>query len=349
MPRRDRFCRCAGLITLLTAWCLLAACRDVDPESGSPVLLETYLRFIEEDPPPSSARGRLFASSSLFDWRPASPPGCLQIWPKRPGEETFRLDHRIARLSWESDRVLISVPGPVEAETVDRIDLEVKSLAGRPDRVGAAALLWKSRRQKFAARRMLDDPAARPAGDDAWLYRFPLGSHPAWRGQVAELRLVLSPSVGSPLALCSLQGVAEELRPEKLPELLRDGLKVDFAGQTRTALPGLPGVAVEGPLRLPRGAELRFAFALPPTVRRPVTFSAALEREDASGLELFQATLSPEPHAAWHHAAVDLSAFAGLQVRLRLETAAEGQIEPERGFPLWGNPEVLAARLDPSR
>jgi hypothetical protein len=346
---RSSFRQRAAVLTVLLALFPLPACRAEGPESGVTVLLETHLRFIEQDPPPAFSRQRFFSSKTLFDWRPHAPAGCVQVWPQRPAEETFLLNDKTARLNWQADRVLISVPGLVDADTVDRIDLEIKSLTDQSDRVGAAAVLWKVPGQKFTARRLLDDPAARSAGDNAWLFRFPLASQPTWRGQVSHLRLVLSPSVSSPLALCSLRGATEQLRPENLPELLREGFKADFAGQTRNAIPGLPGLAVERDLQVPRGAELRFAYALPPSVRRPVTFRVTMDHRDALAVELFQATLSPEPDAGWRHAAVDLSAFAGRRVRLRLATTAEGQVEPERGFPMWGNPEVLAARRTPLR
>jgi arylsulfatase A-like enzyme len=133
--------------------------------------------------------------------------------------------------------------------------------------------------------------------------------------------------------------------------------RIEVGRQNRSSLALRPDVGVVWNLTVPAGAHLAFAYAV-----REEAWSGA---GDGSEFRLEAGTASEEPrtlwrdyltprhdprHRRWHHAKVDLSAFAEREVEIRLVSAASPPVrEPFRprhdarnDLPVFASPRVVA-------
>lgn len=319
---------------------LCAACDR--PAGRQPRVLETRLRFVDNDPQTILARGELVTAEQLFSWRSEPEDRCLEIWPSPRKRSKISLGGHQGQLEWKKDRVHVWLAVALDAAAVDRLDVVLKSLVPGSTRIGAIALLWTGR-DGFSRERSLADNHGEATADGSRRFRFPVGTHGAWRGRVSRLSLRIQPPVGARFALCSIDGIAEQLRQEKLAELAASGFKAVLGGQIRNALPAIRGLPIERELKVPRAAELRFAYGLPAGVRVGAIFRVTALTEDEQTIELFRTTLTPdEGGGQWQEGRVDLLPLSGQRITLRLETSMDGDLDPKHGFPFWANPEVLA-------
>lgn len=300
-------------------------------------------RFIEREPQEPFRRVSMVRGVPVFDWRLAEHEVLADWLAPRPPRRIV-LDGVPVELAWEDDRVKISRAADFDAAAIDRIEVVIASRVPRVTRTGEVALYWAGLGEELSGSRQLLARAGELVGEDRRRYRLWVGGEPAWTGRIARLQLICVLPQQVRIQVLGIVGFEETVIEERLAELAHTGVQVAIGEQARNALPGLPGQTIERELEIPRGAELRFAYGLQAGVRVPVRFrvSAVVDGEPR---RLFEAGLDPgaEP-PRWYEAAVGLGAVAGRRVRLVLETEAGEGLDPARGLPLWGHPEVLAPR-----
>ncbi len=110
--------------------------------------------------------------------------------------------------------------------------------------------------------------------------------------------------------------------------------------ESRLALLAPAGAAYRFRLTPPRQAQLRLGLGYLPTAQQPapeLTFRVLVE--DATGVAgLLDETLTARPDGTWHDVRLSLEHWAGEEIALRLETAAESPV-----WGAWSAPEVVAA------
>ncbi len=138
--------------------------------------------------------------------------------------------------------------------------------------------------------------------------------------------------------------------------LLRRGRQLPIDDPSRSVPPRDDNFTVRDALFAPAPSDLRFELVVPDEARLHFAYGLAREsrvgdraefvvvaRSAAGETELFRDTLRLEgvEDWIWHHATVDLSAFAGELFELTLSTRAP---RPSRGYALWGSPYIVRPR-----
>jgi hypothetical protein len=123
-----------------------------------------------------------------------------------------------------------------------------------------------------------------------------------------------------------------------------------LAGETKRAIAAPPNGRITFHVKVPEDGWLKVSLGVKPeawTVEGNGVYFYAGVSDGKSFEQLFNQTLNPFANASerrWVPVTVDLSAYAGEEINLILNTVASGPGGPpdDRGdMPLWGAPEVV--------
>jgi hypothetical protein len=325
-------------LTLAVVALLAAACGGRRPPGSMAVVL----RFVEPPPQEPFHREAVVEDRPVFDWRLKSHDVTF-AWLEPQARRHIALSDAELEIVWEGDRPTFVWRVDLEAAAVDRIDLVAESLHPETRRTGDVAFYWAAPGEPLAESRKLVVTDGEAIHEGRRRYPLKLAGEPEWRGRISTLKVAWAVPEKVRVRLLAMTGYDEEIAPGRLRELAAVGITAAIAEQFRDALPALPGAGIERRLTLPPEAELRFAYGSQGGVRAAVRFTASVV--GAGGRRrLFAATVAPGSEPGWREATVDLSAWAGEDVRIVLEAEAEGELDLAQGLPLWGHPEVLAPR-----
>ncbi|MEO1366298.1 MAG: sulfatase, partial [Acidobacteriota bacterium] len=318
------------------------------------------LRFIEDPSPPVFEPAVLFGEPAVRTWGfRGTPPGRFQLREI----SASRGDGVAWWLMPEAQRVVIQLDDAgLAAEEIETVRVTAESR-----RLGGATLHWGPAGEPLEPSRHLALPFS---GRGRETFRFAVGGHPEWRGEVGRLMLTLFTPTGSEVGLVSLDAVgrpAASPPPEVAEQPWRVELDSEVDGELgdddfsdrRLALVGWPGTAHRRQLTVPPDARWRMGFgvwkAAPHVEAGPVRFRAIVEGATAKGPGGAAADGPPvgesiAAEAVWRNGDagfrdldVDLSDYAGERVTLRLEAVDEHpRPDPRRALPLWAHPEVTA-------
>jgi arylsulfatase A-like enzyme len=311
-----------------------AACGS--PDHG----LATVWRLIEDDPEILFQRSRLVTSASAVTWRFQAPDD-VAAWELSvpPSEARLAADGLV--LSPQRQYVSLARPVDLLAEDIDAIELQLRGVRRQP-----VTLEWAGPGEGFARERSIVlEEGGRDVGGGEVRHRISTHGHPLWRGRVERLRFGLSLPRSRRCTVVSIAAVDERAPESQLGEVLARPWKVEIANDVRNAVLALPGAPIRRELEVPEAAELHLSYALQPRAQGPVRFEVAAVLPDGTRRQLMAESMA-EGAAGWREARLDLSELAGVRAGLELVTTVEGPFDPVRGFPVWGNPEVVApARL----
>jgi hypothetical protein len=123
-----------------------------------------------------------------------------------------------------------------------------------------------------------------------------------------------------------------------------------LAGETKRAIAAPPNGRITFPVRVPDDGWLKVSLGVKPeawTVEGNGVYFYAGVSDGRTFEKLFDQTLNPFANPAerrWVPVTVDLSAYAGEDIQVILNTVASGPGGPpdDRGdMPLWGAPEIV--------
>lgn len=311
---------------------LLAACTGPGP-SFEP----TPYRFIGGDTVEFES---LVGRSNEFAWRFDAPgtPALFELSGAGAGFET--VDGR-AILSAAGGPVSLTRQVELAAETVDIIELTLAPVSDLHDQLVVGTLEWAGAGEEFAEARRLT--ARHPLRGANQRFAFRVRNRAAWQGSIELLRLTVASNVPMRLELLSVIGYRRTLSDGALTAMVSGGCKVEIAGGVRNSLPGLPGADIVRRLEIAPQSRLSFSFGAMRWAPLPVRFRVSVEVEGRDPVGVFEAEILNGRQRPWRQAEVDLSGFAGQRVEIRLTTESFHPVDPARGFPAWGNPEVHGA------
>ena len=321
-----------GRIFAVLASCALVCVSACGPPAG-PVVTLTSLRFVKEDPQEIFVPQSLYQEPTVFDWT-FDHGAVKKIW-RVSGFD--KLDFGAGGMTLYSKNPYIQLVRRTdfEASEVSAIDVRIQGLVG-----GRLALLWAAADEPFRAERRVIVQTSTPAYDLPQTYRFLLAGHPAWRGRIGKLRLGISSPPNRPLAVLEVRGVSQVLDPERLAAALGRSWQIELGDDMRSGFLALPGHPQSRDLKVPADARFHVAWGLPKGLDTRVHFQVLLTEPGKPDQVLFRAD-PPPAESGWHDVDVDLAEHAGETARLSLVTQADGPLDPLRGLPAWGNPEVL--------
>jgi arylsulfatase A-like enzyme len=239
-------------------------------------------------------------------------------------------------------RVVFSRAIGVEAAEVDRIELQLHHFSA-----GTIVLVWRGQdgeQQRWE----------RTLGGGEARYSFDVVRHAGWRGTIERLTVQLEaePSAApifQSLVLQRRASFAEDFSPER-------PLAVELAHDVRSALLQPVGAneeldpTFERRLEVRPGDRFRAAVGLESSARGMVRFSVSAAVGGAADT-LIERTVGAGAAAndRWHPLELDLSAYAGQSITLRLAAEPSGGGAAPLGLALWANPEVVRQTSGPER
>ncbi|MEO1086005.1 MAG: sulfatase-like hydrolase/transferase, partial [Acidobacteriota bacterium] len=315
-----------------------AGCADGPAERRS------ALRFIDDPAPPVFDPAVLSGESSVRTWRfRGTPPGRFQLREL----SSARGDGVGWWLMPTTRRVVVELDDAgLLAEEVETVRVVVE---GR--RLGGATLHWGPAGEPLQPSRHLAVPFG---GRSRETFRFPVGGHPEWRGEVGRLMLTVFTAPGTEVGLMAFDAVGRPAGPPP-PSVMEQPWRVELDGgddfsDRRLALVGWPGFEHGRQLTVPPGARWRMGYgvwkASPDVDAGPVRFRATVEAEGApdSGEAVLGEVIWRGGDAGFRDLSFDLSDYADRRVTLRLEAVDEHPSpDPRRALPLWAHPEVTAS------
>lgn len=307
---------------------LTLGCTPVEPPVG-----DVVSRWIENDPETFLSASDMITHRLDEDLLPTSPE-TLSDWR---GHHVKIDGLREGQLELTRDGADPWVAVDTELNTDHIAAVEVELTNPGP---AEAQLFWAGRWQRFSMGRMMRPSTSRVLDSGAVLYRFEVGDHSAWRGEVQSLRVDLSPVGDGSIRMGAVRLFRWEPDRKRMVEIGRRPWKIAMGRSTRNAVPVSPGLSWNHTLMVPDGATLVASYGLLRNSDGPAVFKVTADEDGESPKVLFEDTIDREDR--WFDLAVDLSSFAGRRVTLTLAAETTEGIEPARGFPVWGNPEILA-------
>ena len=282
----------------------------------------------------------LDSSFGAGGWRPMDPPGGERAVAAAGG---CRIEG--GSLVIESAGAPFDVERPVTLDATQLDTVEVTLASGYKVRL---SLSWMKEGEADWGARDLALAYADGRGDQHRKdFTFDLRSHADWSGPIARLRLRLEPArEGERIEIQRLRGLRLDLPAEVLAEQSGRPWVVELDREVRTALVVPPGHPVEREILVPAKSTLEFAVGAAGRLAVPITFRVVAERPRSEPAVLFESRLEPVERSAsrrWRQVSVDLSAFGGERLRLRVESSAGEGYDPSLGFPAWANPEIVPA------
>jgi arylsulfatase A-like enzyme len=316
--------------------CASACDRGRTPATSSPVLrfigeppqevfesrrIAIERTAVELSPNPATADGgwRLEGVATAEGW----PKGRLQVRSAGGGELSFTRD--------------LEAP----ASSVDVVEAELGGL--RPS--DSVRLRWAGADEEFSQPASLRLGARLGAGAAVRTFRFDVADYARWTADVTRLQIVVTTDAQL-VQLGRVAGLRLELDRAGLERTLGGPWIAELGGHHRSALLTMPGVRVERRLVVPPGARLEFGTGIPPTQPVPVRFRVTVTNADEPGEAAVVLDVGGE--STWRDHVVDLEVFAGREVTITLEVAAEGELEPLGGLPMWADPAVWAPSAEPA-
>ena len=227
----------------------------------------------------------------------------------------------------------------------------------------AMQFFWASAGERFSAQRRI---ALRPKGPPVRgrrMFRARLDQHPLWKGRIGRVRLDPTNVPNQRVEIVRLRGVREEVQLARLDSLAGSAWKVDLGNEVRNAWIHPPGHVISRGVKVPRKAQLRFAFGSVPGVtvrsgdpgglrrrRLPARFQVSVARcklpiimdATCAGEEqsvIFESDYAPrESSGSWTEEAIDLSKYSGEEVRLFFGVQGLPEGDSVDGVPVWDDP-----------
>jgi len=321
MPGRD------GVMLALVAAIAVNCGRSPEPIDG-------IARLIERDPEQTFDARMLRTAAGAFQHRFADRSERAHWTVEVEGVDLAPLTDGM-RVVWRFERADLS--RPVELDAADVVAIELRVRDTRPLEL---TLDWQTDGQSELSCGVAAGPP-RAVGARERRYRFAVGEHDCWRGQIDRLRVsVRRPGRGRrQVEMIALSGVTVPIADEELATLAEVPFKVALGADLRNARLGLPGRPLRFRVVPPSGAILSLALGVPAGVGVAVHFSIDAIVGRAAPVRLLDETVVPSVEAPrWHDRTVALDAFTGQEVELVL--AVDGPAAAGDGLPLWAHPEV---------
>jgi len=323
--------------------CLVAATGCVSETGTRPDAQPTALRFIADDPEVLFTDDDLFAEEQQFLWKFRYPWDIL--W--------WRLGATSAGFPGDSEYILFSPAGRYPRLSrnaqLDTEPIHVIRLVGK--HLGDDwTLYWKRPAERESKDRAIRAQPRDIERTDVKSWEFVVAGHPGWTGRLLgmELHPVVEPK--QQFEMHSLSGFRWILDTERFDDRVGRAWKVDLKRDVRNALLVPPGHAVTRELTVPADADFRFAYGFvssiaPPHVAEPIQFRVTVTPENGETVILYEgqidSILKGTGAPRWQDRTVDLGPYAGMSVRLTVETSANPTWKAMHGFPFWANPEVV--------
>ncbi|MEE4272861.1 MAG: sulfatase [Thermoanaerobaculales bacterium] len=226
------------------------------------------------------------------------------------------------------------------AGPIGDIDVVEVAIAGlRPS--SSVRLMWAGPDGEFKKKKSLRFGTREGVGSTVRIFRFEVGTHPAWPRDTSSVRLVVAGD-RERLRLGRVVGLHRELDRSGLDAAVAETWLFSLGGRHRGMVLAPPGTSVERRFRVPEGGELRFGIGAPSTQPDEVRFrvSVADGGERGETTVVFDEALRGRDADAWSDHVIDLSAHTGRDVRLIFEVEADDDVDLLAGPPMWADPVV---------
>jgi arylsulfatase A-like enzyme len=232
---------------------------------------------------------------------------------------------------------------PVRAAEIDVIEVEVVGLSPS----GQIRLQWSEGDEKFRNRKSIRFGAREGSGTVNRVFRFDVGNHQSWTDGISSIRINLTTDNRN-VQLGRVLGTRLDVDEDRLGTAFQTAWLVELDRNHRAAQLAHPAVPIERRVDLPDGATLDFGTGVPPTQREPVRFTVTAETGDAQGegARVFDQWVDATETSGWSDHEIDLSAFAGRDVRLTFRVETERELDVLHGLPMWANPVVWAPAVE---
>jgi arylsulfatase A-like enzyme len=292
------------------------------------------VRLIEDDPQARLDRATFVESEPVSAWDFRSPEG-RHGWELSVAVDGYSVGDSGLHLRAGRQFVTLDREVQLNAADVDAFELRLQGIRRQP-----ISVAWAGPGESYSNDRRVTLEIGRQADGGYAEYRLVTGGHPGWRGTISRLRFGITLPKNRGVVIECITGLAESVQPSRLEQTVAQPWKVDLAGDERSALLAVPGTAIRRTIVVPEAAELWLAYGVQPLVPGSVRFRTTAVRGNGQRRVLLDNVVAGSGEG-WREAVLDLSTMSGETVELELAAETEQPFEPENGFPVWANPEVV--------
>ncbi len=293
-------------------------------------------RLIDEDPQGHFDRTSMVSTDTVARWD-FRDSGDLEGWEFDLGPDEISVVAGVG-LVLRPQRQFLTMAREVDldAAEVDALELRIKGLPRHP-----VTLEWAGRGESFSGDRKITLEQGRGPPGSFLDHRIVTAGHPLWRGTITRLRFSLALPKAKRATVDHIVALTESVSGESLAAAVGSSWKVSLDNDVRNGMLAWPGQPIRSRVTVPPGAALWLSYGLQARVVESVRFSVTAERSDGSRIPMMEESVTGGVEQ-WHDAVIDLTELAGETVVLEFATEWNGAFDPESGFGVWGNPEVVA-------
>ncbi len=322
----------------MAALCALALAGCFHPRGDGRAVA---VRLIEADPRARLDRAAFVNSEQTSEWSFRTPAD-LDGWDLSVAPDEYSISNSGLHVPAGHHFVTLDREVQLDAAAVDAFEVRLQGIRRHP-----ISVAWAGPGEDFSKERTIALEIGRQADARFAEYRLVTTGHPGWRGTVTRLRFGITLSKNRGVVIERITSLVESVEGSRLAQTLARPWKVDLAGDERSALLAVPGTAIRRTVVVPESAELWLAYGVQPLVPGSVRFRTTAVRGDGERRVLLDDVVTSSGEG-WREAVLDLSTMSGETVELELTAETEQPFEPENGFPVWANPEVVVpAQTDP--
>lgn len=296
------------------------------------------MRFVETGPQEVFEIAEIATETRVVDLSPrrGSPDGGWQVTGIAQG--TGWKGERLALRMVGGEDAVLTREMPAAGVDIHVIEIEIGGL--RPS--ASVRLLWAEEGQPFANHRSIRFGARQGEGTMFRTFRFDVGKDSDWSDRVAKIQIRITGDQPH-VFLGQVTVFHLDLDRERFQDALAESWLYELGGHHRAVRLAFPGAPVDGRVRLREGAELRFGVGVPDSQPVGARFRVSVTvTNTGQSTTVFDYHPSGDQQDDWTNHVVDLSAFAGLDVRFSLDVEADADLDPLLGLPIWANPVVWA-------
>jgi len=324
----------------------LGGCGPEPPGAGAPVSRRT--RLITEPPTDTLSSERWTDDEPVFRWTFRSDAD-LAPWQPLDVDGRFEIDGDgfVLEAAGSDPKLIRAVEIDAARVHALRVDMGPVQPSGGNN---LAELFWAGPGVPFAA---ANGVTAEHPNDGEHTYVFPVGRNPGWTGAIGRLRFDPTGAPDHAMRVREIVGMRRRVDSAALAALANRPLRVTLANEVRSAFVVPPGDALVWAVRVPPRGRLAFGHAMwrelaaPTTATTASTLAVTVTPDGGEPVRVFSEGLAATgERARWQEHDVDLSAYAGQQVRIAIQEHAPGDVDPLRGLLLVATPEIIAAAPD---
>lgn len=200
---------------------------------------------------------------------------------------------------------------------------------------------WSGPGQTFAKERSISLGRADGIRFKSPAFKFSVGSHPLWKGNINSIRLQCQGTPDSPMTLVRSSGGVRVIKTGA-EQILKSVWKIELGRDVRNGFVALPEKTHILQAEIGDFDRFHVSVGIEKTAVEPVSFSVLVDAGSGTPVAMAEETLDPGKGEGdqWVDLSVDLGDYQGKVVHFLLSSSTKEWTQLEQGLAWWAGPRL---------